>query len=91
MGMYAARKARTILENVKKVLAIELLTAAQGVDFRKPLKLGKGTSAAYEVIRARVPFMEEDEFLHPYIQEMVQLVDEGTIVIAVENAIGKLA
>lgn len=91
MGMYAARKARTILENVKKVLAIELLTAAQGVDFRKPLKLGKGTSAAYEVIRARVPFMEEDEFLHPYIQEMVQLVDEGTIVIDVENAIGKLA
>ncbi|MBO8153146.1 histidine ammonia-lyase [Thermovirga sp.] len=91
MGMYAARKARTILENVKKVLAIELLTAAQGVDFRKPLKLGKGTSTAYETIRARVPFVEEDEFLHPYIQEMVKMVSDGSIVKAVESEVGELA
>ena len=64
MGMTAALKARTVVENAKSGLAIELLVAAQALDFRKPLVAGLGARAAHEVIRAHVPHMDEDRELH---------------------------
>jgi len=64
MGMTAALKARTVVENAKNGLAIELLCAAQALDLRRPLKAGLGAQAAYETIRARVPHMADDRELH---------------------------
>ena len=64
MGMTAALKARTVVENAKSGLAIELLVAAQALDFRKPLVAGLGARAALEAIRALVPHMDEDRELH---------------------------
>jgi histidine ammonia-lyase len=55
MGPTAARKAIEILHNVEYIVAIELLCATQGVDFRGPGKLGKGTKVAYSLVRKRVP------------------------------------
>lgn len=90
MGTYAARKGRQILDNAAKVVSIELLTAAQGLEFSMPLRPGKGTYAAYSSIRERVPFMEKDEYIHPMICESLSLVSSGTILRAVESQVGPL-
>ena len=76
MGMTAALKARTIVENAKNGLAIELLCAAQAMDLRGPLKAGVGAQAAYETIRAKVPHMAEDRELHKDIAAVRELLPE---------------
>lgn len=90
MGMYAARKASRILENVRNILAIEFLTAAQGLDFRKPLRPGKGTGEVHKAIRERIPFLRKDEYLHPLINEASRLVGDGTLLEAARHAAGDL-
>lgn len=103
MGATAGRKAFAILGNVKKVLAIELLCAAQGLDFRMydpdvrergcehaHLLPGPGVQAAYEAVRETVPFLEYDRELHLDIQKAEVLVSSGAILQAVEAAIGPL-
>lgn len=74
MGSIAAQKAYQVLQNLEAVLAIELLTAAQAVEFLKPLKLGKGTSAIYDEIRKFIPFMDEDRILHHDLCKMLELI-----------------
>jgi histidine ammonia-lyase len=64
MGMTAALKARTVVENAKSGLSIELLVAAQALDLRLPLLPGAGVRAAYEAIRKSVSHMSEDRELH---------------------------
>ncbi len=90
MGMYSSRKAATIVENVRKVLAIELLSAAQGLEFSKPLLPGKGTQAAYERIRKDIPPVKEDRYLHPDILSLISLVEKGDILEVTEGAVGSL-
>lgn len=74
MGPIAARKAIEILRNVEHIVAIELLCAVQGVDFRGPDKLGKGTKAAYSLIRKKVPMLREDRVLTKDIETVVELI-----------------
>ena len=76
MGMTAALKARTVVENARSGLAIELLVAAQALDFRKPVQAGLGARAAYELIRSRVPHMAEDRELHKDITAVRELLPE---------------
>jgi histidine ammonia-lyase len=90
MGPVAIRHLKEIHENAVGVLAIEMLAAAQALDFRKPLKPGKGTSVAYELIRDKVSFMEEDRPLHPDIKAISQLIRNGELVKAVEDTVGEL-
>ncbi|MDM7915080.1 MAG: aromatic amino acid lyase, partial [Candidatus Eisenbacteria bacterium] len=90
MGMTTALKAKQILKNAQAVLAIEMMAGAQAMDFRRPLKAGKGTEAAYEVIRKHVAFLEEDRPLHADINRLAAVVESGEILEAVEKAIGKL-
>ena len=87
MGATAVRQAWQILEHVETIVAIELLCAAQGVDFRRQNgeQMGRGTEAAYQLIRQRVPFLDEDTFLAPRIESVRQLVADGTIKRAVEE------
>ncbi len=90
MGMTTAIKTKKIIEHTAAVIGIEMLAAAQALDFRKPHKPGKGTQAAYEVIRQHVPFLEEDRPTYKYINKMAELVRSGEILAAVEDAVGKL-
>jgi histidine ammonia-lyase len=76
MGMTAALKARTAVENMRSGIAIELLVAAQALDLRKPLRAGSGAAAAHEVIRARVSHMAEDRELHRDIAAVRDLLPE---------------
>lgn len=91
MGATAVRQAEQILSHVETIVAIELLAAAQGLDFRRKVlpqaQLGRGTAAAYELVRSRVPFLEHDTFLAPYIEQVRQLVNNGTIKEAIELAV----
>jgi len=92
MGPIAARQAREILHNVEYIIAIELLAAAQGIDFRKEImgerrRMGVGTGVAYEMIRQRVPFLESDAIMYPYIESVWELVSSGELVEAVEAVI----
>ena len=90
MGSIAAQKCRRILKNAQTVIAIELLTAAQGIDFHAPLKCGKGTNAAYQKIREHVSHLEHDRVLHDDIQKVLELVKDGSVLEKVEKVIGKL-
>lgn len=90
MGSIAAQKCFRILKNAQTVIAIELLTAAQGVEFHKPLQCGKGTNAAYQAIRRHIPPLEKDRVLHDDIQKALELVQNGNILNSVEKAVGGL-
>ncbi|MBI2931516.1 MAG: histidine ammonia-lyase [Planctomycetes bacterium] len=68
MGPLAARKARRILRHARTILGIEILCAAQALDFLRPLKPGAGVQAAYEFIRHRIPHLERDRYLRNDIQ-----------------------
>jgi histidine ammonia-lyase len=90
MGCTAAHKAQELLENTESILALELLAAAQGIDFRREMlggspRLGRGTAVAYELIRQRVPFLEQDTIMYPYIEAVRELVSSGELVEAVSG------
>ena len=76
MGMTAALKLAQIVRNVEIVLAIELLCAAQGLEFLKPLKPGAKLAAVYHRVRERVPALERDAQLSGHIESLVPLVRE---------------
>ncbi|SMC35067.1 histidine ammonia-lyase [Sporomusa malonica] len=90
MGTIAARQAREILENVRYILAIECLAAAQGIDFLAPLTPGVGTGAAHKAIRQAVPHLDEDRIPAPDIQSIYQLIADGSLIKGVETAIGPM-
>jgi histidine ammonia-lyase len=74
MGSVAALKLQQIVANVEMVLAIEMLCAAQGIDFLAPLKPGWGSGKAYKEIRSVVPFLEEDRNISIDIRKVHELV-----------------
>ncbi len=90
MGGYSSRKGLTMLNNANRVISIEMLNAAQGIDFRAPLKPGRGTSAAYKAFRREVPFYARDQYMQPLMLKSLELVKDGTIIEAVEKEIGEL-
>ena len=87
MGSIAARKCYQILKNVQTVIAIEFISASQGIEFLKPLKCGKGTGEAYRQIRKVVPPLENDRELHLDIQKILTIVQDGSLLKSVEKKI----
>ncbi|MCH8157642.1 MAG: histidine ammonia-lyase [Nitrospinae bacterium] len=90
MGTIAARKAREILGNLQHVVSIELLCAAQAMDLFTNRKPGKGTLAAYKVLRKNVTHMDRDRELAPDIESVYKLIDNDEILKSVERACGTL-
>ncbi len=91
MGPVAIRHLKEINRNTVGVLAIEMLAAAQAMDFRKPRRPGAGTGVAYDIIREVVPFMEEDRSLHPDIKAVAELIKSNRILKAVQESLGELS
>jgi histidine ammonia-lyase len=79
MGTIAARKARAVVKNVARILAIELMCACQALEFQGPEKLAPGTRRIYDLVRQVLPSLEEDRWLHPDIEAVTELVAEGRI------------
>lgn len=88
MGVTAGLQMRQIHDNVERILAIELMAAAQGINFRRKrlgegAQMGAGTAPAWRLIREVVPFVETDTVLYPYMEAVRRLVAGGDIVRAV--------
>lgn len=77
MGTNAARHAWKIVENVTRILAIEFLCAAQGIDFHSPLKPGQKTARIHKYIRSKVPILERDRELYREIELVSRLIKSG--------------
>ncbi len=77
MGLAAARKARRSVACLERILAIELLCAAQGLEFRRPLKAGVGAEVAHTRVRERVAPLEEDRVLGPDLDALTELIRTG--------------
>jgi len=90
MGSISALKLLQVFENVEVVLAIELLTATQALDFRKPLKPGRGVLAAYDYLRSVIPHMEEDRFMRSEIDRGIAMLRDPEMITRVEAACRKL-
>lgn len=90
MGTIAARKARQVLQNAQHVIAIELLAAAQAVEFTDPRGLGAGTRIAYRTVRQHILPLHEDRILAPDIATAARLIRSGELVRNVETAVGGL-
>lgn len=82
MGATAALKLAQIHDQVRTVLAIELLCAAQGLELRRPLQTTPVLEAVMAVIRAKIPPMMVDRPLSPDIRAMRALIDSGALVLA---------
>ena len=90
MGTIAARKAQAILSNTEFVLAIELMCAAQALDFLKELKPGDGVKATHKLVRGKISHLERDRILHPDINILKNMITGGEVLRGVEDCLGKL-
>jgi histidine ammonia-lyase len=78
MAMGAAWKTRRIVRNLRNILAIELMCAAEALDLRAPLRGGRGAEAGRAAVRAIVPRLERDRVLHADIAALEEAVAQGT-------------
>lgn len=90
MGWSAARKLRRAVDGVGRVLAIEVLTAARGIDMRGPLTPSPATGAVIALLREHVAGPGPDRYLAPEIAAAVELVQTGAVVAAAEGVVGPL-
>ncbi|MFX1363393.1 MAG: histidine ammonia-lyase [Promethearchaeota archaeon] len=74
MAPISARKAINILDNLEKILAIELLCACQAIDFRRPLKSSEIIEKCHQYIRDRIPHIKEDTLLNDYMNLLVEII-----------------
>lgn len=90
MGWGAARKLRTTIANLARILAVELTCAARALDLRAPLAPAPGTAAALAAVRARIAGPGPDAYVSPDLAAAEALVDSEALVAAVESEIGGL-
>jgi histidine ammonia-lyase len=90
MGWSAARKLRRSIDGLSRVLAIELLTAARGLELRAPLRPAPATGAVVSALRERVGGPGPDRFLAPEIERAVEFVRSGGPIGAVDAVTGPL-
>jgi histidine ammonia-lyase len=77
MGMTAATKLRAIVEIAEQAMAIELITAAEGLEYRAPLVPGQGVKQAHEIVRAQVPRLTVDRSMSADIEKVVKAMGQG--------------
>jgi histidine ammonia-lyase len=79
MGMTGALKLRQIVDHAERILAIELMCAAQGIEFRRPLKSSSAIERAHDAVRAAVPRLEKDRTLAPDIEALAAAIRDGKL------------
>jgi histidine ammonia-lyase len=85
MGSIGARKALQVIGNVEKILAIELLTAAQAFEFRKPLKSGVFLDEVHNAVREQVAFAVKDRIFADDIEKGIEMIQNKTIIKVVDR------
>lgn len=91
MAWSAARKLRTVVDNLTRIVAVEVTCAARALDLRKPLEPGPGTGAALAFVRTHAEGPGPDRWLSPELAAVEELARSGELLEAVEGAIGALA
>jgi histidine ammonia-lyase len=86
MGLAAARKARQSLTCLEHVVAAEVLCAAQGLDFRRPLRSSPAVERVHAAVRGEVPMLHEDRPLGPDLEKVTSLIRRGVFSRLVEGA-----
>lgn len=80
MGSISGRKLNRVLDNLENILAIELLYAAQALDFRRPLRSSAVIEHCHELVRAHVPFADKDRIFSKDIDKLAVLIKNGSLV-----------
>ena len=91
MAWGAVRKLRRVVDNVRRILAVELTVSGRAVDLRAPLVPAAGTGAALAALRSDVPGPGPDRFLSPELAAAEELLRSGAVLAAVEESVGPLA
>ncbi|WP_194977153.1 histidine ammonia-lyase [Aquiflexum lacus] len=79
MGSIGARKALQVIENVEKILGVELFCAAQAVDFHAPLKSGKIMTALYDYVRTKIKHITEDQIMYEDMETAIEMIRSGEL------------
>jgi len=82
MAWHAARKLRRVIDNVRRILAVEYVTAARAVEMRAPLQPSEATRLAIELLRASVPGAGPDRYLAPELAEAERLLRDDAVGVA---------
>ncbi len=90
MGPIAARQAAQVVANVRRILAIEVLAACQGLEFHKPLRTAPPLDAVYRRVRAQLPAYDRDRLIAPEIETVASWLREGTLLTEAEAICGTL-
>ncbi|MGO1369474.1 histidine ammonia-lyase [Senegalia sp. (in: firmicutes)] len=85
MGTIASRHARDILNNSRKVIAMEILTAAQAIDLRGNNGLGNGSEVAYNLVRSEISVLKEDRIMNEDIEKMEEIIKDESFIIEIEK------
>jgi histidine ammonia-lyase len=79
MGMTSARKLRRVVANAERVLAIELMAAAEGIEYRRPLRAGRGVEKMYKKVRSHVLRLSQDRSLSADIERVAAVIRNGDL------------
>lgn len=79
MGSISARKALHVIENVEKILGVELYCAAQAVDFHAPLKSGKIMTTLHNHVRSKIKHVTEDQIMYEDMETAIQMIKSGEL------------
>ncbi len=90
MGWSAARKLRKVVENLSRILAIELVTSARAIEFRKSLAPSPAVASVIETLRGVIPGIGSDRWLSPELEAAVRLVQSGKVVTAAKTVVPDL-
>ncbi|MGN6474173.1 MAG: aromatic amino acid lyase, partial [Mycobacteriales bacterium] len=90
MGWSAARKLRRAIDLLRRVIAVEVLTAARALDLRAPLTSSPAIAAVRDRIRVDVPGPGPDRHLAPEIEATVRLLENGELLIAARSVLAEL-
>jgi histidine ammonia-lyase len=91
MGSVSAKKLVEVVSNVRNALAIEIMTAAAGIDQRAPLKPSRGVTAAQATVRAKVAPLTEDRPLYQDIASVADMISTGALAAAVAKSVGPIS
>ena len=85
MATFAARRLQPMISNTAHILGIELLAAAQGIEFLRPLQSSAALEQVHALLRAHVPEMAHDRYLAPDIEHATTLVRDGSLARILRN------
>jgi len=90
MGPIAARQARAVVANVRRILAIEALAAAQAIEFHRPLRTSDALEAVHAAVRDAIPRYDSDRIMGPEIEAAAELLAKGALLRAAQSLAGDL-